>query len=61
MTTATETPLAILAAIVNADAAFAEAADLRNRGVIDQHRYQRAATAVETAIERAAEYLAATK
>lgn len=58
MTTQTETSRAILAAIVNADAAFAEAADLRNRGVIDQHRYQRAATAVEEAIERAAEYLA---
>jgi hypothetical protein len=29
--------------------------------VIDQHRYQRAATAVEEAIERAAEYLAETE
>lgn len=55
-----ETPRAILAAIVNADEAFAEAAELRNLGLIDQDRYQRAADAVYTAIERAADYLAET-
>lgn len=57
---ANEEPRAILAAIVNADEAFLEAAELRNLGLIDQDRYQRAADAVYTAIERAADYLAAT-
>lgn len=52
-----ELPRAILAAIVSADAGFCEAADAIHRGIIGQDRYQAAATRLELAIDRAAEYL----
>lgn len=52
-----ETAEAMLAAIVEADAAAMEANDLANMGAIPHDRYERLAQARDAAIERAAEFL----
>lgn len=52
-----DTALAMLAAIVEADAAAMEANDLCSLGVIDHARYEAAAQARDAAIDRAAEWL----
>jgi hypothetical protein len=48
---------AILAAIVEADAAAMEANDLATMGVIGHDRYERLAQARDAAIDRASEWL----
>ena len=54
---ATATALALLDAIVNADAAYDDAAELDNDAAIDQGQYQRAADALHEAIDSAADFL----